>query len=671
MSYKIEPMPLITFLEDNKLKLPRFQRKSTWDKKQNFELCISVFQDYPIGVVIINKEQESSWLLDGRQRRNALTIMRENPVELYDWARNYIGFKKTADEAEVCRAYWEKIDEFLQAEQTTDGGNREIENSISIQSDDQTEENSFDSIKQREGLKNLLDLILMVHQVKPSGSKWESNFNFSKVCSKIKYAPIRTAGKIDPKILRKFILDFMKEVDQFNDGNVTQEAFIDYYNQNSNIDNENLFKKEVERRWDMIKKSLDVIAKSERIFSESRVGVIYLTNATPLDAQIIFSRVNGGGTQLKAEELLSAKPYWNKLVQNPSRKVIEDVKAMYKKLEINPPDFVVRWDIAATFIGQINNSNLIFDSYDESKRKNEISLDEVTLGFKLISSIYTEGMSNRHVIDLEKSKILIDWDNGLEDLVNDLNSLCKIISDDPFFKCLQVWKKPIAKLMTNAIALEFITILLKDWRDKECPISGGKMKSLQRDARILFDRLIFEYVTQLWRGSGDSKMSLDIKNWRARITPVEDDSWKQFIASACSGNYNGQVTTKDSMRPILYYYYVLNNKIPTIQTDIFYDVDHIIPQEKFNSNQMVDQSLKDSLINLALLPKRDNIFKGSKALNEIKDPWLKNQIRLFTGIEDGEFEEYSNITNIMKLKAQREEMFQKTFTTERKTILSN
>ena len=113
MSYKIEPMPLITFLEDNKLKLPRFQRKSTWDKKQNFELCISVFQDYPIGVVIINKEQESSWLLDGRQRRHALTIMRENPVELYNWARNYIGFKKTADEAEVCRAYWEKIDEFL------------------------------------------------------------------------------------------------------------------------------------------------------------------------------------------------------------------------------------------------------------------------------------------------------------------------------------------------------------------------------------------------------------------------------------------------------------------------------------------------------------------------------------------------------------------------------
>ena len=53
MSYNIEPMELISFVEDNKLKLPRFQRKTTWDKKQNFELAISVFQDYPVGVVII------------------------------------------------------------------------------------------------------------------------------------------------------------------------------------------------------------------------------------------------------------------------------------------------------------------------------------------------------------------------------------------------------------------------------------------------------------------------------------------------------------------------------------------------------------------------------------------------------------------------------------------
>ena len=36
MSYIIEPMPLISFLEESKLRLPRFQRKATWDKKTKF-----------------------------------------------------------------------------------------------------------------------------------------------------------------------------------------------------------------------------------------------------------------------------------------------------------------------------------------------------------------------------------------------------------------------------------------------------------------------------------------------------------------------------------------------------------------------------------------------------------------------------------------------------------
>ena len=67
MGYRIEPMPVISFLEDNEMKLPRFQRKATWDAMQRFELCISVFQEYPVGVVIVNKEQKTSWLLDGRQ----------------------------------------------------------------------------------------------------------------------------------------------------------------------------------------------------------------------------------------------------------------------------------------------------------------------------------------------------------------------------------------------------------------------------------------------------------------------------------------------------------------------------------------------------------------------------------------------------------------------------
>ena len=190
MGYRIEPLSISSFLDENKMRLPRFQRKATWDKKQNFELAISVFQDYPVGVVIVNKEKDVSWLLDGRQRRNALKRMRENPVELYEWARAYIGFAKNADEFTVKQSYWDKVEKYL----TT-----EIKDSENTSSDDVSyegveentnEEDSFDSQKQRKGLTTLLNLILMVHQNKPSGSKWELTFDFTKYFTRIKYAPM-------------------------------------------------------------------------------------------------------------------------------------------------------------------------------------------------------------------------------------------------------------------------------------------------------------------------------------------------------------------------------------------------------------------------------------------------------------------------------------------------
>ena len=97
MSYIIEPISILSFVTDPNIKLPRFQRKATWVKEQNFELAISIFQDYPVGVVIVNKEKDESWLLDGRQRRFALIQMRENPVILYNWAKKYIGMKANED----------------------------------------------------------------------------------------------------------------------------------------------------------------------------------------------------------------------------------------------------------------------------------------------------------------------------------------------------------------------------------------------------------------------------------------------------------------------------------------------------------------------------------------------------------------------------------------------
>lgn len=397
---------------------------------------------------------------------------------------------------------------------------------------------------------------------------------------------------------------------------------------------------------------------------------IQYANATPLDAQNIFSRINRGGTQLKAEELLSAKPYWNKSVNLVEQAVVDRIKEMYKNLGIPAPDSIVRWDIAATFISRIKDENLIFDTYEDVRRKKEISMDEISLGFKLLSSIYAQGMSNKQVSELEQNES-IKWESDIDELLQQLNTVCSILLADTFFKFYQSWKRSITKLMGNAIALEFLTIMWLDWKDRGCPSSvSGETKALQRDARILFDKLVFEYATKTWRGSGDSKMSSDIKNWKQRVTPVDSEDWKNFITGACMGNYNGQDTTIKILKPVLYYYYVITNCSPINQVNVSFDVDHIIPKERFVGNNMVAQTYRDSLINLALLPTKDNISKKAKALNEITDSWLKLQISTYTGIKEAEFEQYSDIANISLLYNARSKLFTIAFTSNRTTALS-
>ena len=74
--YEIRPESIKTFITDRNVRLPRFQRKQTWNSKKNFQLCISLFKEYPIGVTILSVEESKGknvrWLLDGRQRKNAL-----------------------------------------------------------------------------------------------------------------------------------------------------------------------------------------------------------------------------------------------------------------------------------------------------------------------------------------------------------------------------------------------------------------------------------------------------------------------------------------------------------------------------------------------------------------------------------------------------------------------
>jgi hypothetical protein len=666
MSYIIEPISILSFVTDPSIKLPRFQRKATWDREQNFELAISIFQDYPVGVVIINKEKEESWLLDGRQRRTALMLMRDNPVVLYDWAKKYIGFKSNEDLTSLINKYWEKVDKYLQKTDTKS----EDDTEDSYGGEEEHTEDSFDSEKQKDGLQTLLDLILMVHQIKGGQSRWERIFDYKKYFSKTSYSIPREDNKIDPVKLRKFILQF--NADRSGQP-LTQELFTQYYIDTFTIlDNkEKKFKEDIDHNWDDIVKSIETIAKSEKVFNDARIGLIKLTNVSPLDAQNIFSRINKGGTLLKAEELLSSKPFWNVTVNNTNANLKEIVRTMYQRIGVEIPKDIYRWDIAATLLQRIKDRGLLFDPYKESAEKGEIAIEQITLGFKLISSVFEKGMSAKHVNDLEKNSN-INWETSIDTLIEDINKVCEILMTDPFFQFFQSWKRPLSKLMGSAIVLEFITILLEDWKFLEYPtVSSSQLTTFKRHARILFDKLVYEYATKIWRGSGDSKMASDINNWKERLAPVPETNWLDFIRGACDGKYNGENTTQKILTPVLYYYYVLTDRAPINDLESQFDVDHLYPQEKFKDNDLVDASDKDCLCNLSILPKKDNISKSNKTLQEITNSWLIQQIEKYADVKQADFAKYSDLTHIYELKILRGPLFRAAFKETRNSKLAN
>lgn len=657
MSYKIETMSIAEFV-DNRMKLPRFQRRATWNKKQNFELCISIFQDYPVGVVIVNEHSSTSWLLDGRQRRTALAMMRENPINLYEWAKAYIGFKGNEDALQIKEDFWKKINQYLQKDKAKE--KVDAENQIDVyDGEEENVDTSFDTEKQKQGLEVLLNLILMVHQKTTAGYKWVRMFDFSDYFDRLVYAPRNENGKINPVRLRNFILNLHNNIS----GEVSMEDFLNHYYNEMDVKSEKKkkFEEKVEQNWEDLSNSVELIHKAENIIKRARIGVITLTNVSQLDALNIFSRINSGGTLLKAEELLSAKPFWNYEVYHNDPQVRTNIENLYKRLKVEPEKNIVRWDIAATLLSRIKDKALFFESYDGEN--DEVHMDQVSLGFKLISSVFVGGMSIKDVTKLEETPV--DWVQDIDDLVYEINTISDVLlSKANFFKYLHAWNMPISRLLGSAIVLEYITILLRSWKQHNQPASpSSEQKAFIRDAKILLDRLIFEYATKVWRGSGDSKMSNDIKNWHDRIKPIESTQWIDFITSVSDGKYNGQEVNYKTLRPVLYYFYALQSKAPSslVSDNELFEVDHILPQELFKNNSEIDSAKKDSIVNLALLPKKDNISKKDKVLKDITDDWLSKKIAEYADIPEQDFGKFSTVSSIDNLKDLRKPIFLNVF----------
>ncbi|MDE7100653.1 MAG: DUF1524 domain-containing protein, partial [Anaeroplasmataceae bacterium] len=273
----------------------------------------------------------------------------------------------------------------------------------------------------------------------------------------------------------------------------------------------------------------------------------------------------------------------------------------------------------------------------------------------------------------------INWSNDIEGLLIEFNSLFKLISEMNFFKYFKPWKTNLRTLMSDAVMLNFILLIRLDWIAKGKSISDNNAKKVQKNAFILFDRMIYEYTTRQWRGSSDSKISKNIDKFSSLqssdglFVPISQEKWSKLILEILENNkVEDEFVDQQTMTPILYYYYCLKRVAGPNDIDTFIEVDHIIPQTKFDNSTIIGKEyIKHNLFNLALMPKKDNISKSNKTLKQIDDPWLKNQICTYEEINIEDFEKYSDLNNFNELRNLRGEKIKSTFNEERKKYLNN
>lgn len=108
-----------------------------------------MFKEYPIGVSILSVDESKGrtirWLLDGCQRKNALAMKYDDPENIYNWAKKFIGFKNSDQPSEIEEKFYAKINEYIEVELDEE---YEVASQVNAEDDSEaqegTGEDSFD-----------------------------------------------------------------------------------------------------------------------------------------------------------------------------------------------------------------------------------------------------------------------------------------------------------------------------------------------------------------------------------------------------------------------------------------------------------------------------------------------------------------------------------------------
>ena len=695
--YKISPKSLYSFINEGTYKLPRFQRKDTWKEKQYFELCLSVFQDYPIGSVIVNNDGMNLWLLDGRQRRNCIKTLCKDPVTFYGWASKACSFKSNDSDDVIYDKFYTKVEEFLgqdleekKASPSAQGESEEAESKAEDEADSSIDH--FDSEKNSissDSLNLLYKYILLVHH------KLTTAFNFKAFFDAIDLTRVHCTKNdkneivVDPVELSEFIRGINKEARR---GEIlsSKENFLEYLlerkfryiSDSGRKSPESVAAIHFDKYWDsVIRPAFDIYMAMDAVLTNAEVGFIELNDAKIVDAQNVFSKINSGGTQLNAAELLSAKPYWNKPASPDSRQQ-KMIDCLYSKL--NTDSYIegsrqyCRWDIAATLLPAVDERKIFFSSQNADPDVSEVNLTEISMGFKLLSSCFAvpRGMSKMSLDNLEKDSHL-DWGDSLQEFIRSMKGMIDTIYNNTNLTILPDYGCSLYDILGAAGTMELLAGAWIVWHEngaEDKPHNSADFKKFINGFKNHLDRIFLDRVLGQYKGSGDSKMAANLKDIEKRtvqISTEENVKWKAMIDEVLDGTLNGKTFKHDAMKPLLYYEKIIN-AMQIIPSDSF-DIDHIYPQAMFEAgNGLLNPLDENSLANLALLPSNVNKQKQNKPLNSTSfNNSVRHDIALYEGIDSNDFDKYSKAENFQELKERRSAFFRRAFDAERISYLNS
>lgn len=687
--YETKAQSLKSFVEDSSIKLPRFQRKLTWNKKKNFFLAVSVIKNYPLGVTILRVEQDpktkltTKWLLDGRQRRNALQQMLTDPVQIYEWARVALGIKGNDNTASIQDKFRKKIEEYIEIEPYSEEERNfnndqesttlEVEN-IEMESTFQEDTLESEPIKD---LEFLLGIVILAHNGK-KGNNTGITRPFSKLAEFTNKALnfYDNEKDINPKKLRDFIANYKKHCDYEGLEYSIKTNFKIFFKKETQFKEEKKasFDVLIDQIWEQeLLEVMNVYNKLNDIFSNASIGTIEIREIKDHDAQKIFNLINTGGTKLTAAEILAARPIWNKEIKNVSLELNEEKNKLYREKSMQIPEGVTYWDAAATFLMRLKNSSMFFND-DNFEGESGIA-KKITISFKILSAIVTKGIKKEDID--EKLSVNTDWIVRIDELINDLNMVFKLIKESQYFATLGTWGKSISSLIGDSPTINFIALTYLDWVKKGKPVSNTNANKVKKNAFILIDKLFYEFLNKQWRGSSDSKVNRNLLSHKPNEdinSHIENKEWNSFLYNMFFNlKIGGEDLTFTESSKLLYHYYSIKGIKGPNDSQVKVDVDHIYSQSLIEESSLPNKKIiKDAPFNLSLLPKNKNISKSNRKLSEVVGNYeLVNIIETYAEIKLDKFQLYSNLINWESLRNERFEKFVNAFEKTRIDILNN